>query len=238
MTDDRTKVPVRQSSDQDVEAFVARLRTLPRKPPAHGRGRLIFALDATASRQPTWDRAARLQGEMFQEAASLGGIMLQLCFYRGFGEFMVSPWLSESGQLLKLMTTVSCRAGETQIGKILQHAVNEAERQPVAALVFVGDCMEEDVDTLGALAGRLGLLGVRAFVFHEGSEPLAAFAVKEIARLTRGAYARFDQGSAHVLRDLLRAVAAYVAGGLPALEHLADKESGEIKRLAHQVRES
>lgn len=230
MAEQKRTVPVAGSTANDVSAFladVARLSPAARQPAA--RGRLIFALDATASRQPTWDRAAALQSEMFLAAASLGGLEIQPCFYRGFGEFKAGPFLAESSDLLRLMSTVTCRAGQTQIAKVLQHAINTNRLKPVAALVFVGDCCEEDVDTLGTLAGELGLLGTRAFVFHEGSNPLAGFALREIARLANGAYCRFNAASANELRDLLRAVAAYAAGGLPALQ--AMQSSSEPMRL-------
>ena len=49
-----------------------------------GRARLIFAMDATASREPTWDRACQVQGQMFLETAALGGLEVQLVYYRGF----------------------------------------------------------------------------------------------------------------------------------------------------------
>ena len=54
----------------EVAAFVERVRGLPANPRQGGTGRLIFALDATASRQPTWDLASQVQGELFIEAAS------------------------------------------------------------------------------------------------------------------------------------------------------------------------
>ena len=61
---------------------------------------------------------------MFVETAALGGLDIQLAFYRGFGEFRVGRWTDNENELLKLMTSVFCLAGETQIGKVLQHAVN------------------------------------------------------------------------------------------------------------------
>ena len=64
----RTQQPA-SSSRADIEAFLGRLGTLDPKVKAGERGRLIFALDATMSRQPTWDQACRLQAEMFREAA-------------------------------------------------------------------------------------------------------------------------------------------------------------------------
>jgi len=195
----------------------------------------VFAMDATASRQPMWDRAAQIQGKMFTETAALGGLAIQLCFYRGFREFKVSPWLTQSGDLLRMMTSVHCRAGETQIRKVLSHAVNETKHCRIGALVFVGDCVEEDVDQLGALAGELGVLGVPVFMFHEGRDQVAAFAFKQIAQLSGGAYCRFDEGSAQALQELLSAVAVFAAGGRPALTALADKRGGDVKRIAHQL---
>jgi hypothetical protein len=232
---DKRKLPTTPGSSGDVSAFLEKVAALE---PHRGSdpGRLIFALDATASRQPTWDRAAHIQGDMFVETVALGGLRIQLCFYRGFGEFLVSPWLARSADLLRLMTSVMCRAGETQIAKVLQHTLNETERRRVGALVFVGDCVEEDVDRLAGLAGKLGVLGVPAFMFHEGNNPIAAYAFKEIARLSGGAYCRFDAASADVLRDLLRAVAVFAAGGRQALQQLADHRGGEVLRIADQMR--
>ena len=197
----------------EVAAFVERLRGLPANPQPGGTGRLIFALDATASREPTWDLASQVQGEMFLEAARLGGLEVQLVFYRGFAECKSTGWVRDGLELVRLMRAVRCVAGRTQLHRVLRHAAAEARRRPVQALVFVGDCMEENVDELGQLAGELGLLGVRAFLFQEGRDPSAERAFRHVAELTRGAYFRFSSGSAHDLRALLGGVAAYAAGG-------------------------
>ena len=92
------------------------------------------------------------------------------------------------------MTSVACHGGLTQIGKVLSHALDEAGARKVNALVYVGDCMEEDVDGLCARAGKLALLGVPVFLFQEGDDANAARAFREIARLTKGAFCRFDRG--------------------------------------------
>ncbi len=223
---------VKSSSRDEVSAFLGKVAALPAR---SGRGRLIFALDATASRAPTWDKAAQIQGEMFTETAALGGLEIQLAFFRGFGEFKVSKWLTASGELNRLMTSVFCMAGETQIGKLLSHAVNEARGGRVNALVFVGDCVEEDVDALGKKAGELGLLGVPAFMFHEGDDAIAGFAFQQVAKLTGGAYCRFDAGSAHKLKNLLGAVAVYAAGGRKALLEFGGKRGGDVLKIAHQM---
>lgn len=234
MSSDR-KVPVTPTGDQDVDRFLEAMARMPA--PDAARGRLLFAMDATASRQPTWDQAAQIQGEMFVETASIGGIEIQLCFYRGFDEFKVSRWVDQSRDLLRLMTSVSCRAGRTQIRKVLHHAINETRLRKIAALVFVGDCVEEDIDGLGDLAGQLGLLGVPAFMFHEGPDQRAVYAFREIARLTGGAALRFDPSSPHALKNLLSAVAVFAAGGQGALRRIARARGGEVRQIASQIRD-
>ena len=149
-------LPSKKSSKTDIEAFLEKVARAPSSKAPGKRGRLIFGLDATASRQPMWDRAAQIQGEMFSETAALGGLDLQLAYYRGFGEFKVSRWVNDGEKLLALMTSVFCLAGETQIGKLLKHAITQTGKEKVNALVFIGDCVEEDVDRLGGVGGRVG----------------------------------------------------------------------------------
>jgi len=208
---------------------------MPTVKPGGQRGRLIFAMDATASREPTWDRASKIQGDMFSTTTALGGLDIQLCYYRGYAEFDASPWLSSADALLKRMTSVTCRGGQTQIEKVLRNALAQTRQKKVQALVFVGDCMEENVDRLCHLAGELGMLGVRAFIFHEGSDLVAQRAFKQIASLTRGAYCAFDASSAAQLRDLLSAVAVYVAGGPKALQDFGQQRGEVVRRLTRQL---
>lgn len=232
-SNERNKLPQR-SSGAEVAEFLRKVAATPARM-SSGRGRLIFAMDATASREPTWDTACQIQGQMFSETTALGGLDIQLCYYRGFGEFEATNWLSTSADLLVRMTGVRCLGGQTQIEKVLRHVITEAKRKKVSALVFVGDCMEEDIDELCQLAGELGLLGVPVFIFHEGYEPIAERAFKQIARLTRGAYCHFDAGSAQQLRDLLSAVAVYAAGGRRALQDFSQRKGGVILQLTHQI---
>jgi hypothetical protein len=226
--------PAAASSRAEIDAFLDRLRTIERRD--SGRGRLIFALDATMSRQPTWDTACKLQAEMFQEAQSVGGLDVQLVYFRGVGECRASHWVSEPAALAALMEKIDCRGGHTQIRKVLAHARSETERAKVQALVYVGDAMEEAVDDLCARAGELAVRGVRAFMFQEGGDPVAEQAFREIARLSRGAYCRFNAGAAHELRELLRAVAAYAAGGIKALDDLSARRNAGAVRLLEQMR--
>lgn len=210
--------PPEQSSAGEVDAFLQRVKALEPATSINARGRLIFAMDATMSRQPTWDMALGLQADMFSAVKAVGGLDVQLVYFRGFGECRSSRWVKDPEELGRLMTKVSCRGGHTQIGRVLAHARTETNENKVSAMVYVGDCMEENVDDLAAIAGELGLLGVPVFLFQEGNDPTAQTAFRELARLTRGVYCRFDAGSAAQLRELLSAVAVYAAGGRKALE--------------------
>ena len=219
------------SRHEDVAAFLDDVRSRTAARTANGRGRLIFALDATMSRQPTWDLAIQIQAEMFREAGAVGGLDIQLVYYRGIGECRASPWLSDAAALERLMTRIDCRGGQTQIGRILQHVGQEAERGKVDAVAFVGDAMEESLDSLCAAAAPLAMRGVPAFLFQEGGDAVAEQAFREIARLTRGAYCRFGTGSAAERRALLRAGAAYASGGREQLKALASRSGGEAARI-------
>jgi hypothetical protein len=219
-----------RSSNAEVDAFLDQVRTLASA--ASGRGRLLFAMDATMSRQPTWDLALSLQGDMFRAVKEVGGLDIQLLYFRGFNECQASHWVGDPDALARLMRQVHCEGGHTQIRKVLSHAREENNKQKVHALVYVGDCMEEDIDQLSQLAGELGLVGVPVFIFQEGDDPRAAQAFKEIARLSRGAYCRFDAGSSRQLRELLTAVAVYATGGRKAL---AKSTSGAAVRLLEQL---
>ena len=206
---------------------------MPTVGPAAGRpGRLIFAIDATASRQPTWDRACQLQGEMFLAVRDAGGLAVSLCYYRGFGEFAATPFLTNAADLARRMSGVNCLGGQTQILRTLKHAAAETRREKVNAVVFIGDAIEEDVDAICHVAGELGLRGTPVFCFQEGRSPIVETAFRQVAKLSGGAWAPFDAASAEVLRDLLRAVAVFAAGGRQALARLT---SASARHIAGQL---
>ena len=248
MTDERAKsktsditamrnnasAPQTVSTAADIAAFVARARAV--SPLAPGaRARLVFALDATMSRQPTWDMACDLQADMFSEAAAIGNLDIRLVYYRGASECRASNWISDAAKLAALMRKIDCRGGHTQIGRMLGDVRSQAVAAGVRAVVFVGDAMEENADDLCSKAGELGLLKVPVFLFQEGNDPVAEQTFREIARLTGGAWCRFDPGAAAQLRELLRAAAAYAAGGREALLRLSRTANGAA-RLLGQMR--
>jgi hypothetical protein len=224
------------TSRADIDAFLSNVNALRPATRDGQRGRLIFALDATMSRQPTWDQACRLQADMFREAAAVGGLDIQLVYYRGLGECRASPWVAEPDRLGSLMSRINCRGGHTQIGKVLAHARREHDSAKVGTLVFVGDAMEEALDDLCAGAGELGLRNLPALMFQEGYDAVCERAFREIARLTGGAYCRFAPGAAHELAELLRAAAAYAAGGRKALVDLKQRKSAGAVMLLEQLK--
>lgn len=224
MSDKQTPVPrengstpVKPKSDaRDIAAFLEQARTL--QSASTGSGRLILALDATMSRQPTWDLACRLQAEMFDAVGKSGKLSVQLVYFRGIGECRASKFVTDTATLKDLMVRIDCRGGHTQIGKVLSHALKTTEAGKVNAVVFIGDAMEESIDDLADKAGKLGLRGVPVFVFQEGADAAVEKAFREIARLSRGAWFRFDRNAASTLARLLSAVAVFATGGLKALE--------------------
>lgn len=218
----------------EIDQFINRSRALAN--PGGGHPRLLFGIDATASRQPTWDRACELQGRMFRATRDLGGLAVQLCYYRGFGELRASRWLEDEASLLQQMNQVRCAGGYTQIERLLNHALREHAAAPIRALVFIGDAVEEAVDSLCGKAGECGMLGLTLFMFQEGRDYEVEQCFKTMARVSKGAYARFDHDSPHQLADLLGAVASYAAAGSQGLlEESAAGNSG-VPRLLDQLR--
>jgi hypothetical protein len=221
--------------DGDVEAFLAKLKDLPTPAPSDGRGRLVLAMDATMSRQPSWDMALAIQGNMFAEAGRVGGLDVQLVYFRGFDECRASKWTADTASLARLMAGIRCAGGKTQILRVLKHLRGEAAAGKVNACVYIGDALEEPIDELAAVAGEVGLLGVPVFMFQEGHDPAARQGFQEIARLTRGAYFRFGGDAARILRELLAAVAVYAAGGFKALEAHSSARGGAAALLLKQM---
>jgi len=238
MPDDDTKLP-RGPGTQSVEAFLARAKSVagPRGNAAGPIQRLIFAIDATASRQPTWDLACELHAELFAEVERLGNVAVQLVYFRGAADFSASGWLTRPDALRDTMLGVRCLGGRTQVVRLLQHAHREAATLPVRALIFIGDCFEESEAALLAAAGQLAIRNVPVFVFQEGDDPEAGRVFSAAAALTRGAHVPFDPGSPGALRELLGAVVRFATGGRAALEDFA-RSAGrtQARRLLNQLK--
>lgn len=214
---DPTSPAARRSEPGEVTAFLKQARAVA-SAAGKGRGRLLLALDATMSRQPTWDLARRLQADMFDAVGRIGTLSVQLVYFRGLGECRASRFVTDTDTLKSLMGRIDCQGGHTQIGKVLKHALETNAAARIEALVYIGDAVEENIDDLAVRAGELGLHGVPVFVFQEGGDAHAEQGFREIARLSKGAWFRFDRSAAATLSELLSSVAVYAAGGIPALE--------------------
>jgi hypothetical protein len=184
------------------------------RPPALSRGRLIFGLDATASREATWDIARDLQAKMFRDAAPIGQLECQLVYFRGH-ECRASKWVSDGNRLAQLMKLIECQGGFTQIGRVLTHVLNETEKAKVEALVFIGDAMEENLKELANAAGELGARGVPIFAFHEPRLPPAGpcetiadvrKAYRLLAMKSGGSYFEFNPEKPQALERSLGAI--------------------------------
>lgn len=224
--------PAASGSVRRFLAEVARTPVKARRP--KNVQRLIFALDATGSRRPLWDKAMHWQQAMFAETADLGGIAVQLCYFHGLNRFVSSTWHEDADLLLAEMSRVKCRTGLTQLERLLQHALVEA-KQGLRALVYIGDAVEEDPEALLELGARLSARDTRLFLFQEGGDPRARQTFQRLAAVSRGAYSRFDQGSGALLRDLLGAAAVYAAGGKAALRALAAETTPAAGQLIRQL---
>ena len=229
------KSVVNQSGNGEIDAFLEKVDSLPSINSRGRPGRLIFAMDATASRAPTWDMACELQGKMFTEANGIGELDIQLVFFRGYQECKSSAWLNNPIDLLRLMTSVTCLAGRTQIERVLQHALTESKKNPVDALVYVGDSMEESIDRVGELAGQLRLSNLPLFIFQEGHDIVTSEAFRQFAQLSGGAHCSFDNSSAAQLGKLLTAVALYATGGAAAMERYSALGGPLVRDVVAQI---
>jgi hypothetical protein len=197
-----------------------------------GTGRLIFALDTTASRQLTWDTAYALQNTMFDAVAGLGGLFAQLVYSRGYDECEASKWLFRAAELHRVMRAMSCVGGETQIERVLSHAIRETGKNRGGAVVFVGDAMEEKVDRLGRLAVELGPL-----------RPSSS--TKAATRPPRQHSSKLppSQGCLLAVRSCRHSSAQGIARGICGLcgrrplgaQSARREKGGEILRLSHQL---
>ena len=171
---------------------------------------------------------------MFAEAGKIGGLQVQLIYFRGFNECRASKWVKKPEDLGRLMGKVDCQGGNTQIGRVFSHVKNEVAKAQVNAVIYVGDAQEEMIDALCQSAGELALLGIPLFMFQEGTDREAAIGFQELARLTHGAYFKLDENSPNILAELLRAVAAYASGGRKALADRA-QHGGAARLLLDQL---
>ncbi len=233
MSKSSDKLPV---ISNDIDSFLKKVKQV-KSMTTYGNpaGKLAFIIDATASRQPTWDSASKIQESMFNAAEESGSLNVQLIYFRGLSEFFVSPWNSNSKALQREMADVLCMAGQTQIERSLNQVLLETRRARISAAVYVGDACEEPVNKIYRIAGELGLHKTPMFMFQEHHDQHVERIYREIARLSGGAYSQFDSNSPGLLKELLSAVAIYATGGRQALKLFADKGSAQLQKMTQQL---
>ena len=229
------KQQLTRSNSLSVQDFLKKSDELVPQTNNKNSGRLLFAMDATASREHAWDMACQIQAEMFMSTQEIGNLEISLCYYRGYNEFKSFEWSSNASKLRDQMLQVRCLAGHTQIKRTLEHAIQSCVKQKIKAVVLVSDSFEESIDQVGMSAGKLGMLGVPVFVFHEGHDSTAKNAFQHIAQLSNGAYCSFDHNSVAQLKELLCAVAAFAVGGLDALEKHSQQGSTTARSIIKQL---
>ncbi len=217
---------------QLMNEALARLRQAESE--TRARGRLIFALDLTGSREHSLRQARIATAAMFDAIKAIGRVAVRLVYYRGAKECRASEWHDDPGVLAESMRRLSCKTGQTQIARVLRMALAEDEK--VSGVVFVGDHCEDDADDLVKLAQTLGQRSVPLFVFHECADhdqhSLKARPVFErMAEASGGVYVEFRPDSGAVLRELLANVAAFSAAGAEGVRQVALPETPEARKL-------
>ncbi|WP_235355384.1 vWA domain-containing protein [Aliterella atlantica] len=184
------------------------------------RPRLLFAMDATASREASWNIAKEITGAMFE--AVPGELDVALVYHSGGRLQQMTEFSSQAKAFLDKVQSVRCSAGGTALNQILDAAT---QAPGLKALIYIGDCFEENPALAVELAEQLKLRGVRCFMFHDSSSQSQGYdtqgasrVFKEIARITGGALLPFHEKSPALVRELLAAIALYATGGIKALK--------------------
>jgi hypothetical protein len=225
MADKPPKLPATRSAFLDkvrqskAVASATPRETLAKALAPSGRPRLLFAMDATASREPSWQLAQTITGAMF--AAVPGALDVALAYHGGGRLKEVTPFAADTRAFLDKVHTVQCEAGGTALTALLEAATTIAR---LKALIYVGDCFEEDPAVAGALAQQLRLKGVRVFVFHDTTSQQQGYDVDgaravfaQLAAVTSGVLLPFDADALDQVKALLEAIAVYAVGGLKLL---------------------
>ena len=197
---------------------------------------LLFAMDATASREPAWAAAQKITSKMFEQIPA--DLRVALAYHSGGELKEVTPYTDNAKQFADKVHQVRCQAGATALNAILSNA---AQTRGLKALVYIGDCFEEDEQTAYDIAKQLKMTGTKCFFFHDTScgsgwsVDGAREVFDNIVTITGGAVMDFNDQVIQESGDLLQAVAVFASVGKKALENKtltlpgADKLLGRLK---------
>ena len=204
------------------------------EPPADAgtppRPRLVFAVDATASREPAWAAARKVTDTLVQ--ALPGALDVALAVHGGARVHTFTPFTNNAATLRDRAAGVTCEAGMTRLLPILSTSLR---RQAVRVVVYIGDVFEESLPQARQIADSLGLRGTKLIVLHDTSaDPNArrdAEVFWDLAKRTGGCVLPFDASAPERLRDLLSAVAVYAVGGEKLLREKRKELPGAVALL-------
>jgi hypothetical protein len=187
--------------------------------------RIGFLVDATGSRNKTWERAQGIQSKMFRAAYGIKAIKLRLVHFGG-GSLTTRNWDDDTKSVAANMAAVRCQAGLTQILEGLQSFIDETPEDRATAIILIGDYFEECSTQAKITAVRLKDMGIKVYSFIEGNDHTAQTVFRNLAEISGGKFARF--GDDLPLADLCQGVALLASGGKKALRQLGNKK---VQRL-------
>src|SRR5262245_10572636 len=192
-----------------------------------GTPRVILAL-ANHAQTAGWDRAKVLQRGMFKAAAG-SGLEMKFALYGADNAAGVrrcritTRWITDPDDMAVVMDRAACSCGcYVNIRDVLEQAVKEAEERPLRAVIIVGDAFHDDPDSLDEAAisaNRLRRAGTRVFLMQLGDDLITARRLQYLARVSGGAYFRFDpRTQERQFSEMWKAVSVYASGGEEAVK--------------------
>ncbi len=219
-----------------VTAASAALPTLTHaEPPADTaaplRPRLIFAVDATASREPAWTAARQVTDVLVK--ALPGALDVALAVHGGSRVHTFTAFTSDANTLRDRAAGVSCVAGTTRLLPILSASLKHPS---VRVVIYIGDVFEENLQRGRHIADAMGAQNTKLIVLHDTADPAArrdAEVFWDLAKRTGGCVLPFDAAASGRLRDILSAVAVYAVGGEKLLRARRHELPGAVALLEH-----
>ena len=193
------------------------------------RPRLVFAVDATASREPAWTAARQVTDALVK--ALPGELDVALAVHGGSRVHTFTAFTANPATLRDRAAGIACEAGTTRLLPILAASLRQ---QAVRVVIYVGDVFEESVVEARRLADLMGHQGTKLIVLHDTADPSARRDVEvfwDFAKRTGGCVLPFDASAPGRLRDLLSAVAVYAVGGEKLLRQRRHELPGAVALL-------
>jgi len=186
--------------------------TAPAAPTAR-RPRLVFAVDATASREATWRSAQKITARMFGVIPD--ALDVALAVHGGDDVHTFTEFSADVDVFRKQAAAVRCETGTTRLCEIMARTLDAGG---VRVMSYIGDAFEEDADEVLELADRFRLRGIQAVMLSDDADPEALAVFRQIAERTGGAVLDFRTGDTVLMGELLAGVATLAIGGRKLLE--------------------